>query len=209
MNLNLTTFGFTTAVATVMATSTVLVSSPAHAISLTGSLSLSGGATVTPDAITFNNAVIDTANGDFTSLLGSTAATIKPIELTPSAVPGINFRTTGASPGFINFGSFTLGSVTSTLLFNLLPSELVTVFEPEIGVNQFSFPNIAGTFEFDGQTLALGFLNASNTGSGGSYDISLRAQPIPTPALLPGLLALGAGALRKRKVKAEAEAVEA
>jgi len=205
--MNFKTFGVSATAALAVATGTAMVSAPAHALSLTGSLSLSGGGTVTADQITFANSVVDTASGDFSSLLTSTAATIKPINLTPPALPGISFRSTDAIPQFINFGSFTVGSLTSTLFFNLDASPFVTVSIPPTGVNQFAFPNISGTFDFDGQTVARGFLNASNTGSGGSYDISLRAEPIPTPALLPGLIALGVGALRKRK--AEAAVVEA
>ncbi|EKQ67122.1 hypothetical protein OsccyDRAFT_4947 [Leptolyngbyaceae cyanobacterium JSC-12] len=39
-----------------------------------------------------------------------------------------------------------------------------------------------------------------------SNQSSITVETIPTPALLPGLVALGAGVLRKRKAEAEAEA---
>jgi hypothetical protein len=47
-------------------------------------------------------------------------------------------------------------------------------------------------------------LNANPPVRGGGYEISLNftPTPVPTPALLPGLAALGFGAIRKRKAKA-------
>jgi hypothetical protein len=47
---------------------------------------------------------------------------------------------------------------------------------------------------------ALGGVN--NSGAGGGYEIRINTQAVPSPALLPGLAALGFSAIRKRKAKA-------
>jgi hypothetical protein len=47
---------------------------------------------------------------------------------------------------------------------------------------------------------ALGGVN--NSGAGGGYQIRINTQAVPSPALLPGLAALGFSAIRKRKAKA-------
>lgn len=198
------------AVATVTA-GTALAPAPAQALMLGSSISLSGAATVTEDSITFLNSKVDTASLSFTSLINSTAAQIKPLNFSPS-LSGASFavRSTGAISQFINFGSFTdENGVTGNLSFNLNPSNVLTTSFPGLGVNHSAFPFLQGVFEFNGTTVAGGFLNASRSGTSSSYDISLvttsATQAVPTPALLPGLLALGAGVLRKRKAEAAEE----
>lgn len=64
------------------------------------------------------------------------------------------------------------------------------------------FTNRAGSILSEGLLTAQ--LRLANVNQRRSYSIS--AEAIPTPALLPGLAALGAMALRKRKEEAEAEA---
>ncbi len=64
------------------------------------------------------------------------------------------------------------------------------------------FTNSAGSILSEGLLTAQ--LRLANVNQRRSYSIS--AEAIPTPALLPGLAALGAMALRKRKEEAEAEA---
>lgn len=59
-----------------------------------------------------------------------------------------------------------------------------------------------GNFNFNGTlTPGVGLFTAQQFNPT-SYSLSITA--VPTPALLPGLLALGAGALRKRKAEAKA-----
>ncbi|WP_421659396.1 PTPA-CTERM sorting domain-containing protein [Leptothermofonsia sp. ETS-13] len=49
----------------------------------------------------------------------------------------------------------------------------------------------------------------SESGRARNYEILLSSTPVPTPALLPGLLALGAGGLRKRRDEVAEEGSEA
>jgi hypothetical protein len=64
--------------------------------------------------------------------------------------------------------------------------------------------NFVGLFRSDNTILsrASGDLTSQGFGKNGvgtSYSLTLAAEPIPTPALLPGLIGLGMGVLRKRK----------
>lgn len=97
-----------------------------------------------------------------------------------------------------------------SLSFDLTSLTGFTFNPPGLGaLNGFSF---SGKFRTaSGAILGNGSLNAifsidTLTGNT-SWAASLTATPIPTPALLPGLLGLGLGVLRKRKAEAE-ETVE-
>jgi hypothetical protein len=183
-------------------TAGVAASSPVQALTLSGGISLSGGGNVVANTVTFNNAVVDTGSGDFSSLVGQTGVTVSPLNFasTVNTNPSVTSRTTlGATP-FINFGSFTKGATVGNLTFNLDPSSVTTILSP-VGTAHFSNPDIRGKFWLDDKLVAFGqgFLSASNTSSGGSYSISLKAVPVPTPALLPGLIGMGVAALRKKR----------
>lgn len=68
------------------------------------------------------------------------------------------------------------------------------------------FDTGVGTFTFDAATFPAGkVLTFTAPGFDDDYTLSsLSVETIPTPALLPGLLGMGAAALRKRKQEAEA-----
>lgn len=188
--MNFKTIGLNVAVATTVVAGSAIAVSPAHALSLNGSLSLSGGANLSSNSISFTSSKVNAATGDFASLVGS-SATIKPLSVSSSTL-----QVLGPVNRFIDFGSFTVGSTTSNLFFNLASSP---AFSLSNSTGAAFLADIAGSFEFNGQTLASGFLNASRAGSSGSYNISLAATPVPAPAILPGLIGLGLGIARKRK----------
>ena len=59
---------------------------------------------------------------------------------------------------------------------------------------------------------SFGGVNAGYNGSGTHFaldNLTVNATPVPTPALLPGLIGLGLGVLRKRKAEAAEQASEA
>ena len=215
------------AAAAIAVSAATIAPSSAQALSLSGDINLQGVATV-PDYtsvgetqnVTFSAPTIvkGSLNG---SSITSGGITINPLALTLTnqspvpLFPDLLFRTfknSGLNP-FIDFGSRTIGAVTSNLTFNLLASNtyvgtktisngLLSLFDSGV---------LSGNFQFDGATIANGTVSANRSGetvSNGIYGITLTAQPIPTPALLPGLVGLGMGVLRKRK-KAAAEAVGA
>ncbi len=63
---------------------------------------------------------------------------------------------------------------------------------------------IEGLFQYDGSSFAGSGMFTSQLSTGdpseiNSYSLSITAEPVPTPALLPGLLGFGATLMRKRK----------
>lgn len=217
--MNLRHFGLQTLLLGTAITASVVASAPAQALSLSGSIGLTGNSTVAPNSVTFLTDTINIANGDFGGLLGFNTAILQPLIFTPSlgANPSANTypgRGVAALPGFINFGTVTIGSTTAALAFDLdeVSNAVTTIVrDPVFGISHNINP-LTGKFNFNGQTIAGGFLQASVSGTGANaastYQITLSTTPVPTPALLPGLLAMGAAALRKRKDEAE-EVVDA
>ena len=102
----------------------------------------------------------------------------------------ISFFSKGAS-----FATFTM----SQLLGNSVPTPNVIVGNG----NYFSFFVTNNSEIFD----EVRFADLSTANNAGFLRVdNVAYQAIPTPALLPGLVALGIGAVRKRKAEAEAEA---
>jgi len=220
--MNFKALGIGVTAAFTVATGTALVSTPAQAISLTGSINLTGDPPASasiPDLTavnqsgnaTFNAPTFITGSGDFSSV-NPFAISINPLPLKLEALATIlgttvkQYSSTGANP-FINFGSQTIGGDTNNLSFVLNPGLFTGTFTN----GGFNLTTVAGPlfgqFMFGNTTAANGTLTAFQTASNSGYTISLTATPIPTPALLPGLIALGAGVLRKRKSEAAAESV--
>lgn len=83
--------------------------------------------------------------------------------------------------------------------------DLTEIFSGDIPGGGF-FNGFEGTIAFNNSTTPFGQVLTFGTNDGfDSYTLSsLEVEVIPTPALLPGLLGMGAAALRKRKQEAEA-----
>lgn len=226
--MRLKNIGVSLAAVTTLSTGVVMTTAPARALSLSGTLNLQGAATV-PDYTTLGQTqnivfqqptlVTGSLNGDAISAAGITInnLALKLLTQTTAASGVVNrtFSNVGLTP-FINFGSRTIDATTANLTFNLLPSDDYTGSKTNSGLlSLFTGGPLLGSFQFNGTTIASGTVSASRSGTvaeDGIYGITLTAQPvaIPTPALLPGLLALGAGMLRKQKNEsAEASRVEA
>ncbi|MDG2617842.1 PTPA-CTERM sorting domain-containing protein [Thermoleptolyngbya sichuanensis XZ-Cy5] len=217
--MNLHHFGLQTLLLGTAITASVVASAPSQAISLTGSIGLTGNSIVTPDGVTFSTDTVNIATGDFSGLVGFTSATLKPLTFTPALganpAAGTYFnRGVAALPSFINFGSVTIGTTTAVLTFDLdeVSNAVTTIVKTPISGISHNINPLTGRFNFNGQTIGAGFLQGSVSGSGAgaasTYQITLSTQPIPTPALLPGLMAMGAAALRKRR-EAEEETLDA
>ncbi len=90
-------------------------------------------------------------------------------------------------------------NIAPDLLFDLL-SATVTVGNPTSGFRPVDVELFGNFTNPEGSILSQGLLTAqlrlANPNERRSYSIS--AEAVPTPALLPGLLAMGAAALRKR-----------
>jgi hypothetical protein len=72
----------------------------------------------------------------------------------------------------------------------------------------FEVPTIMVSSLVQNATLSFDASGLSNPPNVGPFldDVKLEVTPVPTPALLPGLIGMGAAALRKRKQEAEGEA---
>lgn len=154
---------------------------------------------------------VTVADGNISSLLSRTVA-VNPLTSTrtfaalPSSINDLFTRTfSSASTPFIDFGNVTIDGVNSTLSFFLTPftTQSAALFG-EGFLSPASTPNFTGYFLHNGvQTAALGFINASDILGENSSRITIASvaasTPIPTPALLPGLIGFGLAALRRRK----------
>lgn len=204
--MNLTSFSKKASVAAVACTVGIMaVSAPAEALQLQGAVSISSvpnSTAVTVSTIDFGPGQVDQGTGDFFSLIGES--------VTVEDITGLNLgdNTIGPIAKFIDFGIVTLDGKTKSLVFDLL-SATITTTQTLIGGGQFNTAhaseNLTGLFKFGGQTIGRGVLDANrlgprNTTTGvNSYEILLAAEPIPTPALLPGLVGMGVAALRRKK----------
>ena len=191
--------------ATMAATASVMTVgvSSAQAITLNGSLSLDGPvnidtapgnpSTTVLDFIDGENNVQE-STGDFATLLPSPMLPDAGITLTDleldlvapiSSISGI-YEATNVVP-FIDFGSRTLGSTTANLTFDLDKVSLQRLRASNNLVSFFTTEPLSGKFQFNGETVASGFLNASLSGESESYQLTLVAESVPEPATMLGL----------------------
>lgn len=211
--MKLKTIALSAAATAVAASSLMMTDAPASAASLApGTFTLEGGSTVTdfsgaPDpsfTLNFTGFGLTSSSGALTGLTTTSGFSVGPLGL--QRVGG-NFNIVSGLTGFIQ--GLRLGTLDLSL--NLDPGQFLTGFI--LGPTNYSFSNaITGTLvSTDGNVFA-------NVGIG-SFRVDLNnssinnaqvnVETIPTPALLPGLLALGAGVLRKRKSEGTEEVAEA
>lgn len=204
----------TLSVATFATTAAVSMVAPAEALTLNGSLSLSGNAMVPsgvnpdPTTIEFNTVNVGDLNGDFAQVLTSPIPTIQDLVLNQSSQNSSISAEYEAAPtqSFINFGNQTINGVTSQLTFDLLSASFTRTSN---GTGTFvslspsgSAANslVNGVFQFNGETIANGFLTAQLAGDADTYSLSLSTEPVPEPfTILGSLSALGAGTLMKKQ----------
>jgi PEP-CTERM motif len=214
-------------------TTVALAPSSALAITLNGNISISGPvalgtpasspATSLLDFVTGSDGkegAVDTVTHDFATfvptLLGKR---IDIVDLFLTRITGSLASLSadysfGAVANFIDFGTVTLGTTTANLSFDLDAGVLNRTRKPlsgnivEVTPND---PGLTGKFQFNGETVAIGEISATQTifggVTGGSATISLSAKPVPEPLTMGGL-ALGTafGAfMRKRYSKNDAK----
>ena len=147
--------------------------------------------------------------------LGNTSADFKPIF---GAVNDNGFGNIliGASTGDFLTASPTVGVIKDLSAIPLLQSNPADDIANFITFNSYSFKLSSISYFSNNNARGYNLLGAFSDGTVGSGSITTQLASgttfysgnltaVPTPALLPGLLALGAGVLRKRK----ADAVEA
>lgn len=192
---------------------------PVQAAALTGGITILGNQADIPDLtigstgnLNFGSpSLLTSQSGSFTGISpGTITISSLPLTLTSqSTVLGTTISTydsAGVNP-FINFGTQTIDGVTAALTFALNPGSYTGTFQNGVFNLQTATGLLNGLFFFNDTTLGGGALFAFESSQASGYTIRVEAVPIPSPALLPGLVALGVGALRKRK-DAMTEAVE-
>ncbi|MBN3878263.1 MULTISPECIES: PEP-CTERM sorting domain-containing protein [unclassified Nostoc] len=181
----------------------------AQAVTLNGSIGLSGTSIVPNDGINPANTTIkfvdvdsvDT-DGDFgffsPNLNPGAGITIKTLNLTKIANTATSYST-GAYTSFIDFGSRTLGSTTALLTFDLDNSVVSRIRTSNTNILDASLEGITGKFNFNGQTIATGFVTASLSRAASKYELTLTTVPEPTTMLGLGLVGAGMVMSRRRK----------
>jgi hypothetical protein len=198
---------FGAATMAVMATGSAMSAGSVHAATLTdGSLNITTDTTVTPSGgglnMVINTTGVPIATGGFLGFTGT--PTFTPLAL---ATAGPNTWTTGPVASFMS--GISVGG--ESVFFDILSPITFSGFFSNSTLYALSAPIIDGQFRnASGTILGLGAITGVRVSSGtigDSSSINLVGKVVPTPALLPGLLGLGAAAWRKRK--SEQEAVEA
>jgi hypothetical protein len=217
------TMFFGAAAAIALSATTVSVA-PAQALSITPGSEINfnspvgGRATIGLDKINFtpdsaNQRIqVTSGSGSFADVIGPSETELRPIlsNLSPTTVLDLvlsNGIYNGPTiPDFIS--GIKIGRPVGNLRNLSFDLTSATVITPG------TLARFVGLFR-SGSTIlsqASGDLTAQGFGNGGvgtSYSLTLTAQPIPTPALLPGLIGLGMGVLRKRKKEMAAASTEA
>jgi ABC-type glucose/galactose transport system permease subunit len=198
--------------AVAVATGITFSNLPAQAAALTGGITIRGDQANIPDLTTIGStgnltfgspSSLSSQSGSFTGISLGTI-TINPLPLTLTAQSIVLGTTTSTYDGagvnpFINFGTQTIDGVTDALTFALNPGSYIGTFQNGVFNFQTATGVLDGFFLFNGTTLGGGILNAFESSQASGYTIRVEAVPIPSPVLLPGLVALGVSALRKRK----------
>lgn len=214
-------------VAFVATGASLAVASGAHAAGLTGTLTINGNVNV--------NSLADATQFTFVDSNGSSVGTNFNIGFNNLALDGVlgtvsgagsiqnlNLDASGNLPApitsFISNLIFNNGSGPQTLSFDLTSFNRGTPTTTlQNGTTTYFYNSLlSGVFKLNGSNAGFGSLtttftvsntepntNPTNTGAyGGTFVATGR---IPTPALLPGLLAMGAGVLMRRKASVPEE----
>lgn len=206
--MNFKSFGLGLFIVTAGVAGTILTKSPAQAITIGSGdiLGLSGSARLQ----NANVAIGSTSRINFFAYTNTTSGTL---------------QVQGASTGAFN----SLATQAATILdldlkktavdvwefspFSGYLTNFITVADVKYDLSKFTLKKVGGLFTADFEGLfrstneIAGFgsfapANSSNFPKSSGSTIAIDVTTVPTPALLPGLLALGVGALRKRKTEA-------
>jgi len=146
----------------------------------------------------FSNATVGGIDPDFSSL--GTPVNVQPLTLT--AGPGF----TASNPSISSFISgFQYKGIDA--VFNLMAGSDTIVFPSlggEVTVSDFVFNGQIKSLTGALLANATGAFSGIETATNDNFSVDLAATPVPTPAMLPGLVGMGMAFARKRKQQAEA-----
>jgi hypothetical protein len=141
-----------------------------------------------------------TKPGSYIGFEGNAAAWTK---VSSTSIPNSIPEDFGGTPIFVDITDFLLASNSLTGFYITFAGQ--SNFSPD---NVLAYTNGSNTYSNTDLSLSLG------VGKGGTFGatiasrtwngtINYEVQPIPTPALLPGLIGMGVAVLRKRKAEAQ------
>jgi hypothetical protein len=194
--------GFVTGSAIALAAG-AFMTAPAQALTIGGSASYSStSAFPTTLTVTGESATNNDLTEGFTNVAGLLVNTLT--IASGSSTPGFNANYSATSSFLSNFQYQGQNAVLNLFASN----SVVQVFTSPTAftVNSALSGEIRSVVGNQLLGTAVGDFIATNSGLG-VFSANLTATPIPTPALLPGLVALGFGVLRKRKGEVTAEPV--
>lgn len=200
--------GLTLSIASAIAASTVLAASPAQALSLGSQLSFFWSADAKPAAIDFKPVIpglsLGAADAGFGEFLVDPLGSSGDFTGLPKNDPSVGALTVGTIRDLLSF-TVPSGGISDFITFEGADSKFnftLTAFDyiaPGTGFQGYTFKGVFG----DG-SLATGSLATSTPVSiPGNQSYAAFITVIPTPALLPGLVAMGVATL-KRKSKTDA-----
>jgi hypothetical protein len=218
--MNFKMIGLKTVLTAAIVATGVVAAASAEALVIAGKANYSATNTL-PTTLSVDN---EFNNGDLTGgFTDVSGLLVNSVEINAgSPISGFNANY-GATSAFLSNFKYKDGTGEEDAVLNLLAGNQIihTIVNP-VGP---SLLTSTADFNFTGEIRSLsgkllgtaigGFSANRNVNAAGrivtsNFSLDLDATPVPTPALLPGLLGLGAAALRKRKgEEVEAEAVEA
>ncbi|MGI0484486.1 PTPA-CTERM sorting domain-containing protein [Pantanalinema rosaneae CENA516] len=223
--MTLKTFHVGMVVAATVASNTILSTTPAQAAKLTGVLNFTGAVTFdtvgNPTKLTFEDSNSLSPGLNFAVDLASTTLAFDTPEKnqvtgTGKVAPKVINLVGGEAGPFPNWLTG-LKVEGKDLTFNLTKFVLGSASIRSLpgGFTRYVYDSdISGKFFADGEFLGSGVFTTQfvltaeqiNQAITTSYSGTIAAYPVPTPALLPGLIGLGLGVMRKRKTEAIEEA---
>lgn len=223
--MTLKAFSVRMVVAATAASSTILATVPAQAAKLTGVLNFTGAVTFdtvsNPIKLTFEDSNSSSPGLNFTVDQASTTLAFDTPEknqvtgtgkVAPKAINLVGGEA-GPFPNWLTGLKVEGKDLTFSLTKFVLGSASIKPLQG--GFTRYTYDSdINGNFFADGEFLGAGVFTTQfvlttdqiNQAITTSYSGTIAAYPVPTPALLPSLIGLGLGVIRKRKTAATEEA---
>lgn len=164
---------------------------------------LEGGAVNVPDLETF----LGLSAGSLSSLGNGTATSGSAIKQIFAANAGdvVKFAYNFIGTDYLPYNDFSFFSINSSLM---KLADIASLATPD-GARAGGYKNFSYTILTSGTyTLGFGVTNVLDNVASPSLLIDSSATAVPTPALLPGLIGLGMGVVRKRKAEAAKQTSE-
>lgn len=166
----------------------------ANAFTIGGNITYSSSFNPPPPVITagFSNETVIGIDADF-----SPAGTSVAVADLPLTITNLFVATSPSIPNFITGFQYQNQPAVFDLAAGADTAILATA--NGLGALDFTFGGLIKSTGGDTLATVTGTFSGAETSTNNDFSIDLAATPVPTPALLPGLLGMGMGIVRKRK----------